>query len=270
MKHLIAVLCFAMLTACVGDGNTTPTVSDVQAKNLTYGARAEFDFFGSYLDKGLSATIPNCTGQTPSFISPIQQVLLCTLTAIGDLKVEVRDGGGSVIFSKTFTVPPPRVALVTSLGNIVVELDPAKAPVTANNFLRYAQGGFYSNTIFHRVIAGFVIQGGGFTSGPVAVSGALAPIALESNTGLTNLRGTIAMARTAEPDSATSQFYFNLVDNPALDYKDAGNPGYAVLGKIVQGTEVMDAIGVSPTGTANGYADVPLTDIAVKAALRIQ
>jgi len=270
MRYLITLLCFAMLTACVGDGNTTPTVTDIQAKNLTYGARAEFDFFGTYLDKGLSATVPNCAGQTPSFISPIQQVLQCTITAVGDLKVEVRDGGGSVIFSKTFTVPPPRVALVTSLGNIMVELDPAKAPRTVNNFLAYAQGGFYSNTIFHRVIAGFVIQGGGFTSGLVAVPGALAPIALESNTGLTNLRGTIATARTAEPDSGKSQFYFNLVDNPGLDYKDAGNPGYAVFGKIVQGTEVMDAIGASPTGTANGLPDVPLTDISVKAALRIQ
>jgi len=233
-------------------------------------ATSEFDFFGTYLDKGLSATVPNCTGQAPAFISPIQQVLQCTITAVGALKVEVRDGGGSVIFSKTFTVPPPRVALVTSLGNIVVELDPAKAPATANNFLRYAQGGFYSNTIFHRVIAGFVIQGGGFTSGLVAVPGALAPIALESNTGLSNLRGTIAMARTAEPGSATSQFYFNLVDNPPLDYRDAGNPGYAVFGRIVQGTEVMDAIGASPTGTVNGYTDVPVTDIAVKSALRIQ
>ena len=259
-----------MLTACVGDGNTTPTVTDIQAKNLTYGARAEFSFFGTYLDKGLSASVPNCTGQTPSFISPIQQVLLCTVTAVGDLKVEIRDGGGTVIFSKAFTVLPPRVALVTTLGNIVVELDPAKAPRSTNNFLTYAQGGFYSDTIFHRVIAGFVVQGGGFTSGLVAVPGALAPIALESNTGLTNLRGTIAMARTAAPDSATSQFYFNLADNPALDYKDAGSPGYAVFGKVVQGTDVMDAIGASPTGTANGFTDVPLTDVVVRSALRIQ
>ncbi|TRZ69717.1 MAG: hypothetical protein D4S02_01580, partial [Rhodocyclaceae bacterium] len=87
MKVLVALLCSTILTACVGDGNTTPTVTDIQAKSLTYGARAEFDFFGTYLDKGLSATVPNCTGQAPAFISPIQQVLQCTITAVGDLKV---------------------------------------------------------------------------------------------------------------------------------------------------------------------------------------
>ena len=270
MKNILALLCLAVLGGCVGGGDTPPTVTDIQGKNLTYGVRAEFDFFGSYLDKGLSATIPNCTGQTPAFISPVHQVLQCTITAIGELKVEVRDGAGSVMFSKTFTVPPPRVALVTSLGNIVVELDPAKAPVTVNNFLRYVQGGFYSDTLFHRVIAGFVIQGGGFNPGLVAAPGALAPIVLESNTGLTNLRGTIAMARTAAPDSATSQFYFNLVDNPTLDYRDAGNPGYAVFGQIVQGTAVMDAIGTAPTNTVGGFPDVPVTDVLVKSALRIQ
>lgn len=270
MKNIIALLCLAVLTGCVGGGDTSPTVTDIQGKNLTYGVRAEFDFFGSYLDKGLSATVPNCTGQTPAFISPIHQVLQCTITAIGELKIEVRDGGGAVIFSKTFTVPPPRVALVTSLGNIVVELDPAKAPVTVDNFLKYVQGGFYSDTLFHRVIAGFVIQGGGFNPGLVAAPGALAPISLESNTGLTNLRGTIAMARTAAPDSATSQFFFNLVDNTNGDYKDASNPGYAVFGTIVQGLAVMDAIGATPTTSVNGFSDVPVTDVLVKSALRIQ
>ena len=270
MKRLIAVLCLAMLSACVGGGDTTPTVTDIQGKSLNYGVRAEFDFFGTYLDKGLSANIPNCTGQTPAFISPTHQVLVCTITAVGDLNVEVRDGGGATVFSKTFSVPPPRVALVTSLGNLVVELNPTQAPVTVRNFLAYVQSGFYSDTIFHRVIAGFVIQGGGYTSGLVAKPGALAPIALESNQGLSNLRGTIAMARTSEPDSATSQFFFNLVDNTNGDYQDAGNPGYAVFGKIVQGVEVMDAIGASPTTSVSGFNDVPVSDVVLKSALRIQ
>jgi len=270
MKYLIALLSLVTLTACVGDGNTAPTVTDIQGSNLTYGLRAEFQFFGSYLDKGLSATVQNCSAATPTFISPTHQVLQCTINAVGELKVEVRDGGGAVIFSKAFTVLPPRVVLITSMGNIVVELDPTRAPVTVNNFLAYVLNRFYAGTIFHRVIAGFVVQGGGFTTGLVTAPGALAPISLESNSGLKNLRGTIAMARTPAPNSATSQFYFNLVDNPTLDYKDSANPGYAVFGNVVQGAEIMDAIGASPTSTVNAFADVPVTDVVLRATLRIQ
>jgi len=270
MRHWIALLCCALLTACVGNGDTTPTVTDIQAKNLYYGARAEFDFYGTYLDTGLNAIVPNCTGQTPIYVSATQQALACVVTAVGDLTVQVTNGTNALVFSKTFTVPPPQVTLVTSLGNISVELNPTAAPLSVNNFLRYVSSGFYGNTLFHRVIPGFVIQGGEFTPGLVAKPGALAPITLESSNGLANLRGTIAMARTADPNSATSQFYFNLVDNPALDYKDASNPGYAVFGKIVKGLDVMDAIGVVPTSTQNTLADVPVTDVVVKVVLRTQ
>ncbi|MCX7172492.1 MAG: peptidylprolyl isomerase [Proteobacteria bacterium] len=270
MKYLTALLCCSILSGCVGDGNTTPTVTDIQGKSLNYGVRAEFDFFGTYLDKGLIANIPNCTGQAPAFISPVHQVLTCTIVAVGDLNAEVTDGAGTVIFSKTFTIPTPRAALVTSLGNIVVELDPTKAPLAVNNFLKYVQNSYYSDTIFHRVIAGFVIQGGGYTSGLVLKPGTFAPISLESTNGLSNVRGTIAMARTTDPNSATSQFYFNLVDNFSLDYRDISNPGYAVFGKIVQGLEVMDAIGSVATVSQNGVPDVPATEVVVKTVLRIR
>ena len=270
MKPIILCLCLAILTACVGSGNSTPTVTDIQAKSLNYGVRAEFDFYGTYLDKGLSVNVPNCSGQTPTFISPVHQVLTCTVTATGDLNVEVRDATGAVIYSRMFTVPAPRAALVTSLGNIVVELDPTAAPLTVNNFLKYVQSGFYSNTVFHRVITGSVVQGGGYTSGLAVKPGTLAPISLESANGLANLRGTIAMARTPDPNSATSQFYFNLADNSSLDYKDVSEPGYAVFGKIVQGLEVMDAIGSVATGTVNGVDDIPISEVSVTTALRIQ
>jgi cyclophilin family peptidyl-prolyl cis-trans isomerase len=270
MKKVISLLCFAMLTACTG-GNTMPTVTDIQGKNLNYGATAEFDFFGTNLQNtGLSANVPNCTGQTPAFTSNSQQVLRRTVTGVGNLNVQVLDGAGAVIFAKTFTVPPPQVALSTSMGTIIAELNLAAAPLSVNNFLRYVQSGFYSNTLFHRVIAGFVIQGGGYTTVLVVQPGTFAPISLESNNGLTNLRGTIAMARTADPNSATSQFYFNLADNPSLDYRDANNPGYAVFGKIVQGLDIMDAIGAVPTNTVNGTPDVPVTDVVVKFVLRVQ
>lgn len=270
MKLWLALVCSILLTACVGNGDTTPTVTDIKVQNLAYGQRATFEFIGTYLDLGLNAIVPNCTGQTPVYISATQQALSCTVTAGGDLTIQVTNGPGAVIFSKTFSVPPPQVILATSLGTLTVELDPTAAPLSVNNFLRYVSGGFYVNTLFHRVIAGFVIQGGGYTGGLAAKPGLLAPIPLESNNGLTNLRGTLAMARTADPNSATSQFYFNLVDNPALDYKDASNPGYAVFGKIVKGLDVMDTIGAVPTATQNAFVDVPVTDVVVKIALRVQ
>jgi len=272
MKKLLSLLCLAVLTAC-GSGNTAPTITDIQAKNLYYGVTAEFDFFGNNLassGNGLVPVIPNCTKLTPAFMSLGEQVFNCTVTAVGPLNVQVQDVSGAVLSTQTFTVPPPQVSLVTAMGNILVELNPAAAPLSVNNFLSYVQTGFYSNTLFHRVIAGFVVQGGGYTTGLVAKPGAFAPITLESNNGLTNLRGTIAMARTAVPNSATSQFYFNLADNPSLDYQDASNPGYAVFGKIVQGLNVMDAIGAVPTNTVNGTPDVPVTDVVVTSATRTQ
>ena len=260
-----------LLSACGGGGSTATSVSDIQGTSLNYGVKAQFDFYGSYLDnKGISASVPNCANQTPVFVSPVHQALTCTITTVGDINVQILDGAGAPIFSKVFTIPAPQVALVTSLGNIVVELDHKAAPLSVNNFLNYVQSGFYSNTLFHRVIAGFVVQGGGYSSGLVAKTVTAAPITLESNNGLSNLRGSLAMARTADPNSATSQFYFNLVDNLSLDYQDANNPGYAVFGKIVQGLDVMDAIGAVATATVGTIPDVPVTEVLVKSAIRIK
>jgi peptidyl-prolyl cis-trans isomerase A (cyclophilin A) len=130
--------------------------------------------------------------------------------------------------------------------------------------------GYYTNTLFHRVIAGFVIQGGGYTAGRVKKPGQTAPIAIESNNGLSNLRGTIAMARTSDPNSATSEFFINVVNNTVLDYQNAASPGYAVFGTVLQGLDVMDAIAAQPTGLVNGFADVPLTDVTITSATQIK
>jgi cyclophilin family peptidyl-prolyl cis-trans isomerase len=124
--------------------------------------------------------------------------------------------------------------------------------------------------LFHRVIAGFVVQGGGYTTGLVKKPGQATPIALESQNGLSNLRGTLAMARTNEPDSATSEFFVNLVDNVFLDYRDSANPGYAVFGSVVEGMGVVDAIASQPTGTVNGVADVPLSEVTITSALQVR
>lgn len=146
------------------------------------------------------------------------------------------------IAASTASTATVTVCMLTSDGEIVVALDPAKAPKTVENFQQYVKDGFYSNTIFHRVVPGFVVQGGGYVTGYIAKTGTRAAIALESQNGLSNLRGTIAMARTSDPVSATSQFYFNTVDNLNLDYSSATSPGYAVFGKVISGSATIDKI----------------------------
>lgn len=161
----------------------------------------------------------------------------------------------------------PRVRVKTSMGDFVVELDREKAPVTVQNFLRYVDDDFYDNTIFHRVIDDFVIQGGGFEPGLVEKE-TRDPIINEGDNGLRNDRGTIAMARTSAPDSATSQWYVNLKNNNSLNHTE-GNPGYAVFGKVVSGMSVVDAIGRVETESREGYDDVPVQDVVVRDIVRI-
>jgi cyclophilin family peptidyl-prolyl cis-trans isomerase len=167
--------------------------------------------------------------------------------------------------------PQPQVVIQTSLGDITLELYPDKAPKTVANFLQYVDAGFYTNTIFHRVIDGFMIQGGGFTP-QFERKPTRAPIPNEADNGLKNLRGTIAMARTVEPQSATAQFYINVVDNPNLDFKDKTPRGwgYTVFGKVIKGMEVVDAIKSQPTGPGGPFQqDVPKTPIVILGISRV-
>lgn len=159
----------------------------------------------------------------------------------------------------------PRVALDTSKGRIVVELYPDKAPKTVENFLAYVESGFFDGTVFHRVIKGFMIQGGGFTP-DMEKKGTRAPIVNEAETGLKNERGTIAMARTNDPNSATSQFFINHNDNPGLDYQGPRNPGYAAFGRVVDGLAVVDEIAGVETGSQKGFADVPTEPVVIEKA----
>ncbi len=157
------------------------------------------------------------------------------------------------------------VTLETSMGNIVIELDRQAAPVTTKNFLEYVQAGFYDGTIFHRVIPGFMIQGGGFTAN-LKKKNTRSPIINEAWNSPSNARGTIAMARTNDPNSATSQFFINHKDNAPLDYGDSEHPGYAVFGKVTQGMDVVDAIAAVKTTTRNGMQDVPVEPVTIKSA----
>ena len=159
----------------------------------------------------------------------------------------------------------PQVTIETSKGVILVELDPAAAPKSVENFLRYARSGFYEGTVFHRVIPGFMIQGGGFTA-DLSKKAVGAPIENESKNGLTNARGTIAMARTMAPHSATAQFYINLADNANLDAR-GGQWGYAVFGRVVEGMNVVDAIAAGATDFARAggqtMRDVPVEPVTI-------
>ena len=163
----------------------------------------------------------------------------------------------------------PRVALNTNLGKIVLELDPAKAPKSVENFLQYVKDGHYNGTIFHRVIDNFMAQGGGFTA-DLQQKPTRAPIQNEANNGLSNLRGTVSMARTSDPHSAAAQFFINLVDNPRLDYVSDQNGftwGYAVFGKVVEGMETVDKIRAIPTAAQGPFArDVPTSAVVIESA----
>lgn len=160
----------------------------------------------------------------------------------------------------------PQVMLETSKGTIVIELDQAKAPVTVSNFLGYVKSGFYDGTVFHRVIPNFMIQGGGFTAN-MQQKPTREAIVNESANGLLNKRGTIAMARTPDPNSATAQFFVNLQDNSFLDKAKAQDGyGYCVFGKVVKGMSVVDAIAGVKTGTVGGFQDVPTEAVVIKKA----
>lgn len=173
---------------------------------------------------------------------------------------------GSIVFSSAaWAQALPRVKLATSAGDIVVELDQAKAPKTVENFLQYVKDKHYDGTVFHRVIDGFMIQGGGFTA-DMQQKPTRAPIALEASNGLKNDKYTIAMARTGNPDSATSQFFINVKDNAMLNAPKPDGYGYTVFGKVVAGTEVVDKIRAAPTGTKSGMENVPLDTITIQSA----
>lgn len=270
-----------LLSACGGGGGGgLASVQTLGATTVSYGRTMTVNVSGSGLTssdvqmivEGPCGPVTKVSGGTDLF-----QSYSCLVTGVGPLYPRIRTAEGVELASMSLTVPLPQVTITVSqtvgqatrAGNFIVELDPVAAPVTASNFVAYVNEGYYKSTLFHRVIQGFVAQGGGFTLGslgPVAKQATHAAIKLESNNGLTSLRGTIAMARTTEPNSATTQFYINLADNLSLDYQSADQPGYAVFGKVVSGMDVVDEIGKVPTATTLGAPDVPVSAVTITAA----
>lgn len=198
--------------------------------------------------------------------SPLQAVArpLCLLAALLGASFGVTAATSGTSMSNT----APTVKLQTTLGNVVIQLDKENAPLSTDNFLTYVKEGFYNGVIFHRVIPGFMAQGGGFDNAFVQKT-THSPIKNEANNGLKNKRGTIAMARTSDPNSATAQFFINLVDNGFLDYTSATQQGwgYAVFGQVVEGMDVVDAMAKVPTGRGGPFpTDVPQTTILIEEA----
>ena len=259
---LITLTTGVLLVACGGLETT-----DINADRLMYGNTTTITVDGPNLDKGIQLVAPSCAGITEVTASatPTHKAYTCIPKVTGPMVVTV--GGGVALRSITVNIPVPQVTLKTSMGDIVLELDPGKAPLSALNFMQYVNANFYANLIFHRVLPGFMIQAGAFTAGPTLRAPTYGPIKLESNNGLSNLRGSLAMARISVTDSANSQFYINVADNLSLDYASDTQPGYAVFGKVVDGLPVVDAISAVPTGAVNGImTDVPLTDVVILSA----
>jgi cyclophilin family peptidyl-prolyl cis-trans isomerase len=276
IKTTFAACLALLLTACGGGGGGDnpfpPLVTSFRTQTFQYSRPVLILIGGS--DLRISMTVESggaCAN--PSFLdssTTSSLVLSCTMTQVGEIPLTVKDASGKVLYQTSVTVPKPQVLLKTSAGDVTLELDPVAAPITVNNFLAYVKSGYYESTLFHRVIAGFAVQGGGYTTGLVKKPGQLAQITLESNKGLSNLRGTVAMARTSVPNSAASEFFVNVVTNTFLDYQSAASPGYAVFGTVIQGLDVIDAIAVKPTGTFIGVPDVPLTDVTINAASQVK
>lgn len=269
---LCALSCF--LAAC-GSGSTSSTankvsVSAVTSDQLLYRKITNFTVTGQNLDLGINITNLGCLRITEvAGGTATRRVFSCKIVGVGTFPMTVTAGDGSNLNTTNFTIPltnQPQVTMVTSLGTIVMELNPARAPVSVDNFLNYVESSFYVNTIFHRVESNFVIQGGGFTSA-LTQPATMPAIRLEAGNGLSNLRGTVAMARTNVLDSATSQFFVNVVDNAALD---TSNGGYAVFGKVVQGLDVVDRIRAVPVSTQGGLTNVPVTPITINSVVQSQ
>lgn len=177
---------------------------------------------------------------------------------------------GAFLFATSAAKAEPRVEIKTNQGSFVVDLDSAKAPKTVDNFLKYVQSGFYNGTVFHRVIDGFMIQGGGFTP-DLNQKPTNPPVVSEAQNGLKNQTYTIAMARASDPDSATAQFFINVRDNQGLDFPNAMGNGYTVFGKVISGTQTIDRIRKTPTMVAPApkfgrMADVPTTPVVIESA----
>lgn len=245
---------------------TKPVVLSIKADNLMYAKTTQLTMTGYSLEKDFNVTTQNCKGLAlGSGGTSTSKSVTCKVGAagVGAIRLEAKLTDGTPLMVRSFDVPNPQVTMVTNLGTLALELNPTAAPLSTDNFLQYVNDKFYDNTLIHRIVTSgiFVAQGGWLTSAPAIQAGQRAAIALEVGKGLSNLKGTIAMARAADLNSANSQFFFNLSDNTGLD---TASGGYAVFGKVVAGTAVLDAMASTPTSTQYGLNDFPNQNVLVQ------
>lgn len=269
---ILITLLSLLLVACSGGGqDPSPVVSEVQVDQLRYGQTSTFKLLGVNLKQDFQVSITQCMNlQVLPGGTDLEQHVSCRPNKVGTLEVTPKTMQGVAMLVQAFEIPNPQVKMSTNFGDLWIELNPDAAPVTVDNFLKYVNANFYNATVFHRLIPQFVIQGGWLNSEMFEKPGASGSIVLESNSGLKNTRGSIAMARGSNPNSATTQFYFNLVDNPKLDYQNEGSPGYAVFGKIVNGLGVLDIMTQISTASLYGLDNVPTSNIRINSAVQIQ
>jgi peptidyl-prolyl cis-trans isomerase A (cyclophilin A) len=267
-----------LLAACGGGGGggsggsaAEPTVTAMSVGAAKYSDTLLVTATGTNLDAGLTLSSAGCNSMTRSTTAPnvsnaSTAYFTCTVSALGSQSVTaLRSSDATALASANFMVPVPIVTVTVSngagvAGTMVFTLAPDKAPITVDNFLRYVRDDFYTNTVFHRVVMSptpFVIQGGGYRIPNSPLKGLLPGIPLEVNKGLSNVQWSLAMARTADPNSANSQFFINLADNSSILDPKAGSSGYAVFGSVSAGTNVVAAIAGAPCAPLATITDAP-------------
>ncbi len=287
----LTILGLSLLTACGGGGDGSiatpvPTLTSGSITTPRYGQALVLTLNGNDLDRSMTVSSAGCAGITRSTAAPYISTATtayytCKVTGQGSQQFTITRGlDGSNAGSLSYTVPAPQVTMTVSdgaalAGSFVITLAPQQAPVTVDNFLDYVNAGFYDGSIFHRSIANFVIQGGGYDA-PLAANATPThkttnpPITLEDNAGLSNTRLTVAMARLSTPvDSATSEFFINLVDNTGLDRNGAAR-GYAVFGSVTTGASLIDAIAAAPCVAAIVSTCLPVPNIVINSAVQTQ
>lgn len=281
--RLLVLPVVALLASCGGGTSGLPVVSTMSATSVAYSKTVSVVVSGNGLNNGITVSAePGCGAMTAAAgATDSTQTFTCKATTLGSFQPRVRNGEGKEIATLRLDIPLPQVTITAAqastsvTGTMVLELDPVRAPKTVDNFLAYVNQTtpFLRNTLFHRAVPGVLIQAGGYVTGLSPKAATLAPIELESNNGLKNLRGTVGMARTTELNSATTQFYVNLADNADFDYVDASSPGYAVFGTVVTGMDVADSIGsvvttsllVSGSSPPITLSNVPVNEIRITA-----
>lgn len=267
-RAIVGGLIAVGLVACGGGGGDGVSVNNVAASNMRYGGTSTISISGRNLLTGVVVTIEgpcDSLSKVQTSGSDDTQLFTCDVRGVGEIRATVSTAAGVFLARLTVQVPMPQVSVATSKGEFVMQLDAEKAPLSVLNYLGYVNAGFYSGTLFHNVIPGRGVIAGGFTAGLAVKAPTRPAVALESNNGLVNLRGTVGMFRGADADSARTQWYVNTADNRDLDFVDAASPGFAVFGMVISGMDVVDSITTVQTrpDLVNNLAGVPLTEVTI-------